>query len=59
MTLASSPAPRVQNTPLPVWSASGRSFSSVAVTSLISRASSTPAWATAVSGPSDEWVCSL
>ena len=58
VTPESSP-PRVQNTPPPVASTSGRIFSSVAVTSLISRASSIPACATAVSWPRVDWVSIL
>ena len=49
----------VQKTPPPVASTSGFSLSSVAVTSLISRGSSMPAWATAVSVPLRRVVCSL
>ena len=59
LTLDSSPPPRVQKVPPPVASTSGFSFSSVAVTSLISRASSMPAWATAWSWPVGDCVCSL
>jgi hypothetical protein len=59
LMLDSRPPPRVQKVPPPVASTRGFSFSSVAVTSLISRASSMPAWATACSGPVDASVCSL
>ena len=49
----------VQNTPPPVASAIGFIFLPVAVTSLISRGSSTPALATAVNGPLGPFVSTL
>ena len=59
LTLERRPPPRVQKVPPPVCSTRGLSLASVAVTSLISRASSMPACATACSWPVGAMVCSL